>query len=255
MTKERRLGQGKIMEGAYPSLELVSADTDDTLIWKGELQPIRSTDELDSLLDDLEHDRDVDIIRGRDCQLAHNLECPEEHGKHRLTEQIVEPIRLFTVRIEDFGDGRMPDASVIEPFIPIEERRHHRGQDGICSFAPFEHPWAKNDSMVEFTDQVLIWLLKQTVYSQTKEWLGRETRHDTPYLFNTIKAYDQCCCGSGKYYADCHRIVHGNELFGEGWLFFEVWWVKWARNLHRFEAPISHFPALHPRQSAKAAGL
>jgi hypothetical protein len=236
MLSELRQEKIESMRWAYPSLRVVSSEDIGSLIWEGWLQPIRSTDELDALLDDLDNDRPVDIVRGELCELRHDRECQVIHAEHRLTSEIKEPIRLFRLRVEDFGDKRVPQARVLEPPIPKDERRHNIGPDGICASAPWEHPWNPDVSqMVDFVDHSLIWLFKQTVYSQSKHWLGTEMPHSADFLIKTIKPTEQCYCGSGKNYADCHRVVNVRELYGNAWMFFEPWLSPYTSNLDRFE--------------------
>lgn len=233
------LRQEKIesMRRAYPSLRVVSSEDADSLIWKGWLQPIRSTNEIDALLDDLDNDRPVDIVRGELYELRHDRECQVIHAEHRLTSKIKEPIRLFRIRVEDFGDARLPRSRVLEPPIPTDERRHNLGSDGICAFAPWEHPWDPDVSQTaEFVDHSLIWLFKQTVYSQSRHWLGSETPHSTGFLIKTIQRTEQCYCGSGRNYANCHRPVNVRQLCSNAWMFFEPWLSDYSSNLHRFDS-------------------
>jgi hypothetical protein len=224
------------MQSAYPSLGVVSGKDIGSLIWEGWLQPIRSADELDALLDDLDNDRSVDIVRGELYELKHDRDCQVIHPQHRVRTQIKEPIRLFRVRVEDFGDRRTPQARVLEPPIPTDERRHNLGPDGICGFAPWEHPWDPDVSqIVDFVDHSLIWLFKQTVYSQSKHWLGSEIPHSAKFLLKTIKPTQPCYCGSGTNYADCHRAANRNELYGDARGFFEAWLAAYKSDLSRFE--------------------
>jgi hypothetical protein len=224
------------MRRSYPSLRIISSEDTASLVWKGWLQPIRSTDELDALLDDLDNDRPVEIVRGELYELRHDRECRIVHAEHRLTSKIKEPIRLFRVLVEDFGDKRVPQARVLEPPIPADERRHNIGPDGICGFAPWKYPWNPDGSpIVGFVDHSLLWLFKQTVYSQSKHWLGSETPHTTEFLLKTIKPTEPCYCGSGKNYADCHRVMNRRELYGTAWIFFEPWLSAYNSNLDRFE--------------------
>ncbi len=237
MLSELRQEKIESMRRAYPSLRVVSSEDIGSLIWEGWLQALRSTDELDALLDDLDNDRPVDIERGDLYELRHDRECQIVHAEHRLKSKINEPIRLFRVRVEDFGDSRVPQARVLEPPIPKNERRHNIGADGICGFAPWEHPWNPDVSqIVDFVDHsLLIWLFKQTVYSQSKHWLGSETPHSTEFLLKTIKPTEPCYCGSGKNYADCHRAANRNALYGDARGFFEAWLSAYKSDLCRFE--------------------
>ena len=236
MLSTQRQEKTESMGRAYPSLRVVSSEDTASLIWEGWLQPVRSTNELDALLDDLDNNRPVDIVRGERYELRHDRDCKVIHVVHRLRSEIKRPIRLFRVRVEDFGDTRLPQARVLEPRIPTNERRHNIGRDGICGFAPWKHPWNPNVSqIVDFVDHSLIWLFKQTVYSESKYWLGSETPHSTEFLLKTIKPTEPCYCGSGKNYADCHRAANRNELYGDARGFFEAWLSAYKSDLSRFE--------------------
>jgi hypothetical protein len=236
MVSDLRQEKIQSLRQAYPSLHLVSSEDVGSLIWEGWLQAIRSTDELDALLYDLDNDRHIDIVRGELYELRHDRECQVVHGEHRLRSEIKEPIRLFRLRVEDFGDKRLPQAHILEPSIPRDERRHNFGPDGICGFAPWEHPWNPDISaIVDFVDHSLIWLFKQTVYSQSKHWLGSEIPHSTEFLLKTIKPTEPCYCGSGRNYADCHRTLNRNELYGDARMFFEAWLSAYKSDLSRFE--------------------
>ena len=242
MLSEVRQEKIESMRRSYPSLRVVSTDDAGSLVWKGWLQPIRSAGELDALLDDLDNDRPVEIVRGELYELRHDRECRIVHAEHRLKSKIKEPIRLFRVRVEDFGDKRVPQARILEPPIPAHERRHTIGPDGICGFAPWKHPWNPDVSQIaEFVDHSLIWLFKQTVYSESKHWLGSETPHSTEFLLKTIKPTEPCYCGSGKNYADCHRAANRNELYGDALGFFQACLSAYKFDPSRFELSADYF--------------
>mgnify|MGYP006952620473 CR=1 FL=1 len=225
-----------LMLSAYPSLRVVSTPGQAPLAWEGDLQPLLDRDRLDELLQDLDNDRTVKIDRERGV-VVHDPDCLREHGQHPVSTRVLVPVSRFKIRIEDYCDGRLPRAQVLEPFIPKEERRHHLSEDGICAFSPSEHPWNPSTSSIvtDFTDHVLIWLLKQHIFSTTKDvWLGSEAPHEAPYLLSTIGPYQQCFCGSGKFFSSCHRIHVGYQLFGRPWFIFEAWWSAHNADSIRF---------------------
>ena len=241
------------MRRAYPSLRFIS-DENDVLTWEGWVQPLLAINELDALLDDLEHDRDVIIDRGDACGIVHHTECKIEHGVHRLSHRITSPTRLFKIRIRDFQDGRLPRADVLEPKITENLRRHNWGSTGICAFAPWEYPWdLETSQIIEFVDHSLIWLLKWNVFAQTDKWLGRETSHDRRFLLNTIRPSQRCYCGLGKSYENCHRRLDGYELYRENWLFVEAWLERHNRDLKHLESLSTYLRPLISRNAAKGA--
>lgn len=225
-TAARRI---KDMQTAYPALQVVSDGTERSTVWEGWLQPMSSTAELPLILDDLDHNRPVDIVRGERYGIAHAQNCSAPHGECEFAKNLTTATKLYKVRIEDFGDERHPSSRILEPFIPPSERRHHRGSDGICAYAPWEHPWLKDESsIVDFTDQTLIWLLKQSIFSESGRWLGRETRHDSRFLLQALSYDDTCHCGSGKTYLTCHRAF---DVF---WSEFESWRRRHNSRIERF---------------------
>lgn len=224
MSQERRNDKIKAMRRHYPSLRLVENTGGDELVWEGCLCPLRSVNDLNALLNDIENDREVQIIGGELSEIAHHSDCDMPHTEHRLTELIQDPIREFRVRIVDFGTNQQPEATVLDSPIPPELWRHRWGERGICAYAPWEYPWsAETSSIVEFVDHSLIWLFKQNVYSQTKVWIGKEMSHNTDFLFKTIGPTHRCFCGSEKDYGACHQDAHGRELYGIYWIFFKAW--------------------------------
>jgi hypothetical protein len=61
-------------------------------------------------------------------------------------------------------------------------------------------------TVVDFMAHVATWLIKWTLWDQLKVWVGHEMRHDPRFLSSVIKPQDECWCGNGKRYADCHLI-------------------------------------------------
>jgi hypothetical protein len=245
---DRRNEKIQAMRKAYPSLGLVNSDNEHELVWEGLLLPIRSTNDLSALLDDLENDRDIEINSGESSELVHHSKCELTHSHHRLISLIKHPIREFQIRVVDFGDDRQPQAMVINSPIPPELWKHGWRDSGVCAYAPWEYPWSdEKSSIVDFVDHVLIWLFKQNVYSQTNVWLGSEISHRVDFLLRTLKPNDRCHCGADKQYKDCHRIVNGAELYGDYWIEFE----KWLR-VYRPKPYFETIAERRPRPTAKA---
>lgn len=255
MTRDEHQQKVALMAWAYPSLKLVSPDETTPPVWEGWLQPLHDRDHLDGLLEDLDNDRQVKIDRERRV-VVHDPDCRRDHHEHRLAASIRIPATLFKIRIEDHCDGRLPTARVLEPFIPKDERRHHLKDDGICSFAPWEHPWFPETSSIvtDFTDHVLIWLLKQDIYSKMKSWLGSETPHDAHYLLSTIKPHEHCCCGSAKSFGNCCRFAVAYSIFGKQWFHLELWLRRHDMDLRRFEPLVIRMQNLRPGRRAKSVG-
>lgn len=223
------------VESKYPSLEFLSELSGDetTLTWEGWVQPIRSVENLSAILDDIDNDRAVIISDGGN--IKHDPECPIEHSAHRLLNNLSNPTRLFKISVEDYCSNRQPSARVLEPEITKELRKHTWGNDGICGFEPWKYPWDKNTSpIVEFIDHCIIWLFKWNVFAQTTEWLGSETPHDEEFLLKTIRPNQTCYCGSGEKYTACHRRKNLTTVYGDLWIFFELWLKRHNANNKRF---------------------
>jgi hypothetical protein len=255
MTKENRLKQIASMNRAYPSLHLVSGENAESIVWEGWLQPVRSFDNPDALLDDLENDREVEIIHGDKIEIVHDSACKHVHNPHRLAGRITSVSDLFKIRIEVPPDGLMPTATILDPPIPPTLRRHTWGENGACPYAPWKYPWnSGSSSVVEFVNHVLIWRFKWNVYSDTGEWLGNEEEHDDAILLKGIKACDQCYCGSGQAYEACHRVVNGKACFGDNWIYLEAWLMNHHLHVDRFEKSINRIDRMTNRLFSKAAG-
>jgi hypothetical protein len=212
------------MTQAYPSLALKSDGAGGTLVWEGELTPLRTLDEIDGIIDDLAHDRNVEISGGIAAQIVHDQSCQIVHQRSPLAQQLSDPLQTFTVQITDFGTTRQPEATILSAAAPTERMRHRWRDSGVCAYAPWKYPWdPASSSIVDFVDQVFIWLLKQTVYLQTDTWLGSETPHDSKFLLTALKPSDRCSCGSGNRFEACCRSIHAYAVYGDLWLNFEVW--------------------------------
>lgn len=228
------------VQNNYPSLELLSELNGDktTLLWEGWVQPIRSIEDLSAILDDIENDRAVIISNGGN--ITHDPNCLLEHSEHRLLNKLTNATRLFKISVEDFCSNCQPFARMLEPEITKELRRHTWGTNGICGFEPWNYPWDENtSSIVEFIDHCVIWLFKWNVFAQTSEWIGSETPHDAKFLLNTIRPNQTCHCGSGKKYINCHRRDNLISLYGDLWIFFELWLKKHNSNIQRFRINFS----------------
>jgi hypothetical protein len=221
MTEEEKIAS---MRQAYPSLALKSDGSGGILVWEGELTPLRTLDEIDGIIYDLAHDRNVEISGGVAAQIVHDQSCQIVHQRSPLAEQLSDPFQTFTVQITDFGTTRQPEATILSAAAPTERMRHRWKESGVCAYAPWKYPWdPDSSSILDFVDQVFIWLLKQTVYLQTETWLGSEMPHDSKFLLTTVKPSDRCVCGSGKRFEDCCRDAHARAVYRDLWLNFEAW--------------------------------
>jgi hypothetical protein len=251
MREETRDMKIESMGMAYPSLRVVSEPDSALIVWEGTIQPIRYSDELDAILDDLEQDREVFIINGKDHEIRHHPNCELSHGTHRLASQIENLTRSFVVRVTDFNDGRLPQTEILEPLIP-DELRVHFFADGICAFAPWKYP--RDEAIVTFVDHSLIWLFKWTVYAETHVWIGDETDHRPEYLLRTLRSADPCFCGSANDFEHCCRSLVGYAVYGKAWIALEAWLQRHNANLRRFENLVTPVQEPLRKYTVKANG-
>ena len=180
-------------------------------VWKGWIQPIRSLEDLQWILADIEQNRSVRILQGG--EVIHDPSCRRKHQELKWIEKLKKPDRAFKIKISYGGGKRHPRGHVIEPLIPIVERKHMFGDNAVCAYSPWENVWNwEAHTVSDFADQVVLWLIKWNVWQQTGVWLGDEMQHGKMFLYFTIAASDQCWCGSGRQYGECHRQEDEREV-------------------------------------------
>lgn len=193
------------MAESYPSLEFHVEESGGKQvgIWEGWLQPIRSREGLNGIVCDLDADRQI-LIDRETVSIAHPPKCTANHQKHRVFDRLKRPDRPFRVRIEYMGGIAHPRAWLLDPMVTPATRYHIFGENRICAYPPHTDAWrAKNNTVADFTDHVLVWTLKWNTWVETGYWPGSEEVHDPLHLFSTIAPDMQCWCGSGKGYGDC----------------------------------------------------
>lgn len=215
-SSERMEASVQAMKADYPTFSVGGRPigTGAQAVWKGWMQPIRSLDDLELILADIAQNRSVRILQGG--EIMHDPLCRRKHQELAWIKKLKKPDRAFRIKITYGGGRQHPRAYVLEPVIPIDRRKHTFGDSAICPYPPWKEVWNwQMHTVSDFADQAAIWLVKWNVWEQTGIWLGDETRHDKAFLYFTIRATEQCWCGSGKNYADCHRASDGRELFEE----------------------------------------
>lgn len=195
----------------YPALSLsgVKIGKREIYRWTGWIQPIRSQKEIAFIVWDLYKNRRVLI--SVDGEVSH---CPKCNA-HDIWDHFSSPFfrkplrninRDFRVSMQYDGTARHPRAYLLEPKITEFTSKHAFYPNGICAYAPWESPWHyKSDSVVDFADHVMIWLIKWNMWIQTKVWLGSEMQHDSLFKFAQIHGTMQCWCGSSRSYSKCHQ--------------------------------------------------
>jgi hypothetical protein len=191
------------MAVAYPSLAATLREDAEhsLLVWEGWVQPIGSPDDLDAILIDLENVSPLHVsIDG-----AINSRKNPKGKLHSLSSRLRSPSPIFNIRIEYDDTGRHPRAYRTFPQV-LPGSKHTFGDGRMCPYPPWEDVWvARRDTVVDFADQAMIWLVKRYVWDETSIWLGLEMSHDPVYLFTHIKPDEQCWCASSEAYSKCDR--------------------------------------------------
>ncbi|QQS33609.1 MAG: hypothetical protein IPM50_03220 [Acidobacteriota bacterium] len=198
----------KAMADRYPALTLIrdGSDASCMAVWEGWLQPIGSLRNFDLIIYDLHYNRPIMI--GEDGEILHNPRCKGPHDKPSIRKYLKRPNRSFKVRIEHAGGSRHPRAFMLDPILVRRPGDHTFGDGASCAYPAWEDVWEwQRDTVADFTDHVLVWLVKWNLFDETngKLWLGPEMNHDAFFLAATINSNSQCWCGSGKCYVSCHR--------------------------------------------------
>lgn len=196
------------MAERYPLLTLISDHSDSTgvAVWEGWVQPVRSLKEFDLIVNDMHYNRP--IVLSEDGEILHKPKCKGPHDKPSIRKHIGRPDRSFKVRIEYAGGPQHPRAFMLDPTLARRPGDHTYGDGASCVYPPWEDAWEwRRNTVADFTDHLLVWLVKWNVFDATSGdlWLGPEMNHDPVFLAATINPDNQCWCGTGKRYADCHR--------------------------------------------------
>ncbi len=123
--------------------------------------------------------------------------------------RIVQECRSYQVQVRYRRPPGVPMARCINP--EVSRKTHpahpHLYADGsVCPFLPSSKRWAWGENtLVDFVDDVAIWVAKHQVYEVTGKWIGPAISHDPEHLVRSILPNAPCHCGSGKPYSRCHR--------------------------------------------------
>lgn len=203
------------MRSYYPafSFSVVESATQSQGIWTGKVQPIRTTDKLEELLDDIHHERPFYILP--DGDVLHHPRCVASHTHHGWAERLANPHIVYELEVRYGGGMQHPRAYVLAPVFPKEKRRHMFGDGSICPYAPWQQIWRwEEHTVVDYMAHALSWLIKWTVWEQSSIWIGSEMSHDPRSLLRAIGPNKPCWCGSGKKYKKCHRSTDEDNARG-----------------------------------------
>lgn len=193
----------------FPSLSLsgLPLGTGPVAVWKGRVRPIERLAGLEELLDDIEHERPVLMQAGG--AIEHRPDCAATHCRHDWMDELSDPFVEYKLEVHYGGGEAHPRAYVREPPVPllVKRRTHHLADGALCAYPPWVGVWQwQRDTVVQFMAHAVEWLVKWTVWAQTRRWLGPEMPHDLGFLLRQIRPEQQCHCGSGRPYGLCHRV-------------------------------------------------
>src|ERR1700754_726845 len=106
------------MRAYYPALHLSIVDTEagKQAIWRGRVQPIRTAERLEDLLDDIHHERPFYILTGG--RGLHHAACRASHTHHGWAEQLTNPHAVYDLEVRYGGGRRHPKGYVRDPIFP-----------------------------------------------------------------------------------------------------------------------------------------
>lgn len=194
------------MRAYYPAFHLcvVVMDGRRQAIWTGRVQPIQTTDRLEELLDDIHNEHNFYVLPGG--EVLHHPTCTASHTNHGWAEKLTNPHAVYELEVRYGGDREHPKAYVRDPLLPEDNRPHTFGDGSICPYAPWQLIWQwEEHTVVDYMVHALGWLIKWTVWTQARIWIGPEMSHEPSFLLRTIGPNKPCWCGSGKKYKKCHR--------------------------------------------------
>jgi len=194
------------MQAYYPAFSLLVVETKEGRqgIWAGRVQPIRTIDGLEELLDDIHHERPLYILPGG--EVLHHPACSASHTHHGWAEKLTNPHAVYELEVRYGGGRRHPKTYVRDPVLMEKKKRHTFGDGSICPYAPWQQVWLWDEqTVVDYMAHALGWLIKWTVWDQAGVWIGPEIDHESRFLLRTIGPNQPCWCGSGNKYKKCHR--------------------------------------------------
>jgi hypothetical protein len=203
------------MRAYYPAFHLRVVETDRRrqAIWTGRIQPIQTTDRLEELLDDIHNEHNFYVLPGG--EVLHHPTCTASHTNHGWAEKLTNPHAVYELEVRYGGGREHPKVYVRDPVLPKDNRPHTFGDDSICPYAPWQQIWRwEEHTVVDYMIHTLGWLIKWTVWTQAKIWIGPEMSHNSNFLLRTIGPNKQCWCGSGKKYKKCHKRMDEERARG-----------------------------------------
>jgi len=169
-------------------------------VWHGSIRPWPDCPlQATAAIDRLDRDEDVLIRNGTVLPPAEAAMPRVPHSK--LTNSVLTTdYRLLTVhRVPPHH----PRTWVLSPRVRFPDR-HVYNDDAVCPLTPHEDEWSwATHTLVDYLDDVAIWLVKHSFYKLTGNWVGSESQHN-PHNMPQVRRNAQCPCASGLPYGECH---------------------------------------------------
>jgi hypothetical protein len=171
--------------------------------WSGPITPIKSTERLLHLLDDIHHNNPAYMAAG--AELRHLAACEKSHCNHPWMDK-VQPhdlVRTFHARLTYSGGHDDPRCWITG--IDLTNGRHMWSDGSICPFMSTSTAWDwMVDTVADFAGHVSVFLVSWMVFQRTGVWIVGEHGNSGTYHLSTIRPNDLCWCRSGKKYRKCH---------------------------------------------------
>src|SRR5438105_14269946 len=100
------------MRDYFPEFSLSGSPigTGPLAVWKGKVQPLRSAEHLEEILDDIYHGRPVMMCAGG--VITHRPDCTAEHCRHDWMESVTAPFVEYKLEVRYGGGEAHPMAYV-----------------------------------------------------------------------------------------------------------------------------------------------
>jgi SEC-C motif len=192
----------RAMRERYPQFKVNRHDLNATS-WHGILQAIRTNRRLAELLYDVDNDRPIYVQFGG--EVVHEPTCRASHESPEWMSRLQDPYTTYRVGVTYGGGKAHPRCCVLSPLLTKRNQPHVFSDRAVCPYPPWQDVWRwDRNTVADFMDHVLVWLIKQTVWDQTGVWIGSEMQHDRIFLDHAVGRNQQCWCGSGKKRKQCH---------------------------------------------------
>lgn len=217
--------ESDIVARAYPGTSLIGVPRSGRVTLWVPMRPIPDPGVIRAVLSGLSSDRTVQFLPGGKISQS-------PQGSDTITPEVEQVLaslrqRRYMVELELpeelFGDGGPvhPKARIrvrnlftvgLAPEISIATYPQHphlstgrNGDSWACPLPPHETDWTWRDgAILDYCDQVALWILKTEVWSRSGEWIGPAVGHDPAQMVGSISPDAPCRCGHGARYRDCH---------------------------------------------------